>query len=298
MTENNEAPRSSSKGLVILLIIVVLILGAVIAILYSKMQDQAEASLEAQELLEDQKVALENDLKSLQLDFGNLKTNNDSLKMLAASQQEHIEKLLKTQADNSYKIRTYQKELATLREVLKSYIIQVDSLNQRNAALRAENTALTSDLQTEKAQNTRLSKQNETLNETVQTAKVLQVSDIQVIGLNSRSKENGRAKNIAKLKTTFTIRANSIAAAGERVFYIVIVKPDKKVLANPSNATFETKEGSQLIYSDKRTVDYQNKDLEVTIYAENDGSFTAGNYTIKIYSEGYLLATNSDFSLK
>ena len=40
-------------------------------------------------------------------------------------------------------IRQYKKEIKTMREIMKSYIVQIDSLNTRNKILVAENSEIT-----------------------------------------------------------------------------------------------------------------------------------------------------------
>ncbi len=294
-TENEN--KGPSKGILILLVIIILVLGSGIGIMLSKLSDQKKQAAEVQEILETQKQTLESDLTDLQDQFGSLQTNNDSLQTLAVAQQEKITKMLAVQADNAYKIKMYQKELSTLREVLKSYIIQVDSLNQRNLALSAEKTELTKSLAQERAQRTRLSEDKDKLTSTVQKAQVLTVSDITVQGLNSRSKDTQRVRNIEKLSTCFTVRENQVASAEEKVFYLVITKPDKKVLANKSNATFPVQSGGDIVYTAFRKIEYENKDIEVCIFADNNNQLTAGNYEVNIYCDGYMVGS-STFSLK
>ncbi len=296
MIPDNDRPKSN-KGVLILLVIIVLVLAAGVGIMMSKLSDQKKQAAETQELLESQKQTLEEDLTDLQDQFGSLQTNNDSLKNLATEQQEKITKLLAIQADNTYKIRMYQKELGTLREVLKSYIIQVDSLNQRNLALTAEKTELTKSLAQERAQRERLSSDKDKLTSTVAKAQILSVSGILTQGLNSRSKESQRVRNIEKLKTCFTVRENPVAAPGEKVFYLTIIKPDKKILANKANDTFPTQDGGDIVYTAKRTIEYENKDIEACIFADNNGQLIAGAYEVKIYCDGYLVGT-STFELK
>ncbi len=296
-SNNDSKQNKSNKGVLILLVIIILVLGSGVGIMLSKLSDQKQDAAEVQNLLEEQKRSLEEDLTDLQDQFGSLRTNNDSLQQLAVTQQERITKLLAVQADNSYKIKMYQKELSTLREVLKSYIMQVDSLNTRNLALTAEKTELTKNLADERAQRERLSEDKQKLTSTVQKAQVVTVADIAVEGLNSRSKETQRVKTIDKLKACFTVRENPVATAGEKVFYLVIVKPDKKVLANKTNDTFSTQDGGSIVYTAKRTIEYENKDIEACIFADNNNQLIAGNYEIKVYGDGYLLGT-STFSLK
>jgi len=287
----------ASKGMLILLVIIILVLGASVGVMLSKLNDQKKEAAEIQEILETQKKSLEDDLTDLQDQFGALQTNNDSLMSLASQQQERITKLLSIQADNAFKIRTYQKELETLREVLRSYITQVDSLNQSNMALRAERTELTRNLAVERAQRTRLTEDKERLTSTVQRAQVLSAADIVTTGWNNRNRENQRARFIEKLKTCFTVRENQVASAGERIFYLVLIKPDKKVLTNKANDTFATQEGGVMVYTDRRTIEYENKDIEVCIFTDNDDRLTAGFYEARLFCEGYLVGS-STFELK
>lgn len=287
----------AGKGIVILLVIIVLVLGAAVGVMLSKLNDQKKEATEIQGILEDQKKVLEEDLTDLQDQFGSLQTNNDSLKNLASEQQERITKLLAIQADNASKIRTYQKELETLRGVLRGLIIQVDSLNQSNIALKAERTELTRNLAEVTAQRTRLTEDKERMTSTIQKAQILSASDIKTVGLNNRSRENERVRNIENLKTCFTVRENQVATAGERVFYLVIIKPDKRVLTNKANDTFPTQDGVEIVYTDRRFMDYENKDIEVCIYTQNNDRLTAGNYETRVYCDGYLVG-NSTFVLK
>ena len=292
-----QEKSKTNKGILILLVIIVLALGATVGVMLSKLSDQKEEAAAVQEVLETQKKTLEDDLTDLQDQFGALQTNNDSLKNLASEQQEKITKLLAIQAVNANTIKMYQKELGTLREVLKSYIVQVDSLNQRNEALRAEKTELARDLAAEREQRNRLTQDKEKLTTTVQKAQVLSASDITTTGLNSRSKDTERVRTIDKLKTCFTVRENPVATAGERIVYLIIVKPDKKVLTNKANDTFQTQEGGEIVYTAKRTIEYENKDIEMCIFTDNDGRLTAGKYEAMLYCDGYMVGT-STFVLK
>ena len=107
------------KLIVIILLISVLGFGITKDVLKTK--EYKKAAVEVQNILENQKNDLEKDLIDLKVEFGSLEINNDSIKTLASQQQERITKLLAMQANNAYKIKTYQNELETLREVLKTY---------------------------------------------------------------------------------------------------------------------------------------------------------------------------------
>jgi predicted RND superfamily exporter protein len=298
MESNNKPEKSkTNKGIVVLLVIIVMVLSAAVGIMLSMMNDLKTDAAEREEILEIQKKGLEDDLTNLHDQFGALQTNNDSLKTLASEQQDRITKLLAIQADNTFKIRQFQRELETLRGVLRSYINQVDSLNQSNIALRTERTELRRNLATERSQTARLTEDRERLTTTVQLAQILSAADIQTVGLNNRNRETDRVRNIEKLKTCFTVRENPVANAGERIFYIVITKPDRKVLPNRNNETFTMQEGAVAIYTDRRTIEYNNKDIEVCIFTDNNDRLTEGNYEVKIYCDGYMVGI-SNFVLR
>ncbi|MDR1673237.1 MAG: hypothetical protein LBS09_07255 [Bacteroidales bacterium] len=283
--------QKTNKGLIILLVIIVFVLATGVGILLSKMKDQQKENAEIQSVLENQKQSLANDLTSLRGEFASLQTDNDSLQTLSVEQQDKITKLLAVQADNTYKIKLYQKELSTLREVLRSYIVQIDSLNQRNLLLTAQKQELTKTLTEEREQRDKISEERDKLSSTVQKAQTLSVSGITVQGLTGRSGETQRVRRIDNLRTCFTVRANQVAASGERTFYIVIIKPDRKVLVNNANATFTTQEGASIVYTDKRSIDYENKDIEVCIFTANNKQLTAGGYEVNVYGEEQLLGS-------
>ena len=291
MESNKQA--KANKGIVILLVIVIMALGAAMVIMFSKLNDQKKESAAIQDFLETQRVILENDLTELQGEFGALQTDNDSLMNLASEQQERITRLLAIQADNAYRIREYQRELETLRGVLRSYIVQVDSLNQSNIALRTERAELSRDLAAERTQTAILTEDRDRLTSTVQIAQVLTASSITITGLNNRDRETPRVRNVVKLQTCFIVRENQVARAGERMVYLVLVGPNNRVLTNSSNATFQTQDGAEIVYTDRRAIDYNNMDVEVCIFTDNNNRLTEGAYEVRLYCDGYMIGTQT-----
>jgi len=291
--ESGSKSGKTNKGLIVLLVIIVMGLGAAVGVMLSKLKDQQKEFIEKEELLESHRKILEDDLTDLQEQFGALQTNNDSLLNLAAEQQDRITRLLAIQADNASRIRTYQRELETLRGVLRGYLVQVDSLMRRDIELTRERDQLARNLAAEQTQTARLSADLERQTSTVQIAQVLSASDVRVTGFNNRDRETPRVRNIVKLQTCFIVRGNQVAQPGERIVYLVLVKPDRRVLLNRTNATFMTQEGAEIIYTDRRVIDYDNKDIEVCIFTDNENRLTDGNYEARIYCDGYLIGTSS-----
>jgi len=294
MEENTpfQSENKTGRGLTIVLLIIVLVLAAVSGVLYSKLGDTREESAEVQVILENQKVSLESELTNLQQQFGALQTNNDTLKVKVIEKQERIEKLLKINASNVQKIQLYQKELGTLREVLKSYIAQVDSLNTRNIALTRENRNVRSQLQEVTSKNQELQQEQVNLSSKVEKASVIGVADVNATGLNNRGKEADRLRTITQIRVCCTVRANAVVSAGERTVYLRILDPSGNLLRNPDGNTF-TFRGETIGCSAYRVISYDNQDLPICIYWDKDASLTTGTYRVELYIDGNLVGNTS-----
>lgn len=295
-TELPAQNPKSNKGLSILLIIMIVVLGAVVAVLFSKLNQQKHEAAETQQMLEDQKQSLSKELKDMIGEYDALKTNNDSMNRMIGQQQEKIKRLLNMQASNFELIKKYKKELGTLREVLKSYIAQVDSLNTRNQQLVTENVEVKTHLEQARNENIKVNQEKNELSSKVQKASVITTSNILVTPLNKRGKDETKVSKILKLKVCFTLRENAIAKGGSKDVYIRITRPDAAVIANSETDVF-TFQDQQIVYSAKRQVDYDNKDLDVCIFWDNNNQLGIGDYTVDIFTDGNLIGTTK-FTLK
>lgn len=296
MENSFETKPKSGKGLTILLTIIALILLAAVVVLFYRLNDTKKQANETEQYLETQKKSLTNELQDLISEYDALKTNNDTLNQKLDEQQEKIKKLLNFQASNIQKIRLYEKELKTLRDVLKSYIAQVDSLTTRNQQLIQENTDVRGRLDVAREENVKLSTEKEDLSSKVQKAAVITTSNIVVTPLNKRGKEEDKSTRITKLKVCFTLRENAIASAGTKDVFIRITRPDEMVLAYSESDVFDF-QGQQIVYSAKRQIEYDNKDLDVCIFWDNNNKIIVGTYTVDIFTDGALIGTTK-FSIK
>lgn len=300
-TENQVSgtgPRNikSNKGLTILLSIIILALVALSIVLYTRNKQQKAESTELQQVLEEDKKSVQKELQDLLGEYDGLKTTNDSMNRMIAGQQEKIKKLLNINAVNAGVIAKYRKELTTLRDVLKSYIAQVDSLNTRNQALVQENVEVKTNLEQARNENLRINQEKDQLSSKVQKAAVITTSNIVVTPLNKRNKEENKVKNMLKLRVCFTLRENAIASAGTKTVYLRITRADGQVLAYSSSDVFDF-QGQQIAYSAKREVEYDNKDIDVCIFWDNNNQLSVGTYTIDLFTDGNLIGSTK-FDIK
>jgi hypothetical protein len=243
-----------------------------------------------------EKDSLEGELRNIYFRYDTLETNNLEIQVEMQQQKEKIDKLISIQADDAYKIRMYRKEMETLRTVLRSYIVQIDSLNMQNQELMAENKQLRNTelrLSTEKEQ---LEKDKTQLEEINDLATTLQASKIALVMLNKRDKKTERIRTAIKVRIDFVLRANKVATTGEKRIFLRIIRPDQVVLGSPELEMFDLNE-EQLPASASRVINYENEDLPVSIFWTNDGEIVPGEHTVELYSEGKLIGTAS-FVLK
>jgi len=240
--------------------------------------------------------SLEGELRNIYFQYDSLETDNLEIQVEMSEQQQKIDRLISIQADDAYKIKMYKREMETLRTVLRSYIVQIDSLNMQNQELLAENKQLRNTsrrLSTEKEQ---LEEEKEQLEEIKDLATTLQASQINLVLLNKRDKESSRIRTAVKVRIDFVLRANKVSPAGEKPLFLRIIRPDQVLLGSPDLLMFEH-EGEQLPASASRVVNYENEDLPVSIFWTNDGEIVPGEHTVELYAEGKVVGSAS-FVLK
>jgi len=275
--------KTKRKPPVILIILIIILSCAIIYLGFTYNNLRKQSEIEKTEL-ERQKSILETELQSIYNQYDSLKTENDTMNLKLLAEQQRIEKLLKISANNVYKIRMYEKELETIRQVLKSYIYQIDSLNQANITLRSENIEVKQKLRQTEIEKDELTVQKEELTQMVEKASVLSAKNIVITPLNKRSKENLRSDKVDKIRTCFTIRENSVIPPGNKIIYLRIARPDDVILTSGVNL-FEY-QGEQVVFSASREVQYENVDIELCIFWTNDGQLIPGTYRVNIYVDG------------
>ncbi|MBN2633110.1 MAG: hypothetical protein JXR66_06115 [Bacteroidales bacterium] len=288
MTEtiSDQANMSGDKGSAPIKMIALSIILAVVLIFIVIMYfDQKHKMIEMETMLTEEKDSLANELRKMAYAYDTLKTNNDTLNAGLERQKERIVKLLAINASNAQLIRTYKKEITTMREIMKSYIVQIDSLNTRNKLLVAENQQIKQQISEVETAKTELEKVKDELSEKVEVASVIQAKNIMAAAVNRKNKETSRLNLMENLRVSFTLRENPIAEAGPKQIYLRVTRPDSLVITTSPDNLFDYNE-NKMIYSAMRTIDYMNQDIDVTIWVENTGDFIPGNYNAEIYLDG------------
>ena len=294
--EPNDGCKNNGLLALIALLVVVSAIGWY---LYLDMKSAKQEVVTKLVNVTDEKAEVTNELKALIVQYEDMKSDNDTVNKKLAEEQARIEALLeelqKVKKSNRWQIHKYKKELSTLREIMKSYIYQIDSLNTMNINLRQENSAVTAQNKKIVSKNKKLEILTSNLSETVEKAAILRAINITALATKKKGKETNRSKKVEKIKVCFTLTENSVAESGTQYFYLQITDPQGKILSGTENiATFGDK---TIPYSDKREIEYDNKDIDVCIYWAKTEKLTKGEYKINIISKGYVIG-KSAFYLK
>ena len=269
-----------------------LILTAVCAYMYFQMRDEQEQNQQMIQALEMDKAEMENEYRQFSMQYNEMMTqiNNDSLINQLAIEQQRSDSLLRelqrTKADDAREIIRLKKELATLRQVLRDYSMQIDSLGRENEALRADNSNLRQENQQAQASITDLASKNEQLSDKVAIASQLDATAISATARNKRGKECHKVKDAKKFAINFTISRNVTTQTGMRTLYLRITTPTGETLTQGGTFEFENR---QLPYSIRKDIEYTGQEQAVSVYWDITQTLSSGEYRIDIFADGQVI---------
>ena len=278
---------------------VIALLSVGVAYLGYNLNEQKQVNKDMQELAALDKKEMENEYQQFANQYKDMQTriNNDSIvEQLGREQQrtqELLEELRRTKATDAAEITRLKKELATVRAILRSYVLQIDSLNQVNTELMNENNRVRSELAESNQQNMQLSSSNASLSEKVAIASQLNAANINVIMLDKKGKEQTKHPHqIDKkgtLKVRFVLSRNATAASGLRTVYCRVISPSGEVINGGGTCQME---GSQVAYTAKQDVEYTGQEKLMEMFVPKT-SLIEGKYTVQVIADGHEIGSRS-----
>ncbi len=323
MSEFEEKPKKSNANGIYLLIIIVL-LAALAYMAYQistknkeinalkNANTELEADMQGMNDMLSSRVAdgsMTNDLKK---DFMNMleiydqliekdKTKSDSLNIQKQKIQGLLDQINRNKKLSAREIFTLKKENETLRNIMKGYVKQIDSLNTLNIQLTSDLTTKTTQLNQTSAERDQYKNEAETNAAQVKKGSKLQAFSFSSGGLklklNNSTEATTKAKNCVQIKSSFTISENPLTPAGRKTVYMQIINPEGRTLQTKSSYVVNTDLGS-IAYSDRKEIDYNNQSIDLAIFYDLGGEEAVkGNYKVKIFCDGQLIGSDS-FTLK
>ena len=277
--------NKSLRGYKIVIAILAVILAA-ISVLYYNINRRQQLQYRELEVVRD---SIKNDLTNLISEYDSLQYQNDTISARLIEANELVEQLKYERRLNYNRLRAYEKEVGTLRTVMKRYLRQIDSLNNLNKKLINENVSYRKEISSANLRAERAEERASEIKNKVQQGAIVRARDIMLVALNAKGNPVSRVRTATTLRVDFTLNANELATPGNRTVYVRITSPDGYILSTEQTPSFEF-EGGKLSYSASREVDYQNEDLDVSVFYNGSG-FAAGAYKIQLYSGGYLMGS-------
>ena len=304
--QNTPPKKEKKKSEWLFLILVFLLLCSNVAFGWLWWKDKSRlqiVTVEKENVAKDAEI-VKQELIALQAQYANLDVNNKSMQAEIDSKKIEIEKLqkeLEKHKDNAYVIFKLKKETQTLRDIMQHFVHEIDSLNTLHKNVIAEKETVKKELKTEKEKNTLLTKEKESLQETVNVASMLKAVGLSAYAIaekkgGKKESETTKAKRTDKIKIKFTLAENSVAKNGERIIYARIVTPDGKEMTQADDSSHIFSFGkSKGYWATKKTVNYANENTDVIMYAhtKQGESFINGKYIIEVTADGMPLGNTT-----
>jgi DNA repair exonuclease SbcCD ATPase subunit len=290
--QNNYKAKERRNNIIVIALSVVLV---VLAVMYF-LKDREHKEIVTELRIEKDSIQFE--LGELVVRYDSLVSENDTINEKLFLAQSKVRNLLveieQTKKVSLEQINSYQKQVTTLRGIMRDFVVQIDSLNRRNQELMAENLEVKQQFKQIETEKNQLSVEKQQLERNLQRAAVLQVRDLMAEGLNQRSKDTRFANRTDKIRVYFVLAENVSARRGTKNIYVRIMRPDQLLMTKSENNTFQY-EDLKIQYSAMREVVYEGHDLPVAIFWENTGEpeLMAGKYTIDVFADGNNIGTTT-----
>ena len=268
--------------------------------LYVNLDNQKKENKAMQELAELDKKEMENEYQQFATQYSEMKTqiSNDSIIAQLTAEQEKTERLLKelkdTKSNDAREIARLKRELATVRAVLRSYVIEIDSLNRLNQNLTAENSRIKGQYNEATRQIEGLNSERASLSEKVAIAAQLDATGISMQLKNKKGKKTDKTSKCKTVQVNFTIAKNVTASNGTKTFYVRITSPSGTTLGGGGTFNYQNR---SLEATMRKAVEYDGRETTISTFWNVSQSLMAGTYQVSVFADGNMIGSRS-FSFK
>jgi FtsZ-binding cell division protein ZapB len=296
MSELDDLKKMKAKerrnNIIVIVLAVILVAVGVLYYLQNREHQGIVNELNAE------KDSIQMELSSLVVSYDSLQTENDTINDQLFVAQAKVKDLLleieQTKRVSLEKINSYQKQVTTLRSIMRDFVVQIDSLNRRNQELMAENLEVKEQFKRVESERQQISEERDRLERNLERAAILQVRELTAEGLNPRDKETRFASRAGKIRIYFIISENITAKRGTKNIYVRIMRPDQLLMSKSADNLFQF-EDLRIQYSAMREVVYEGHDLPVAIFWDNtnEPELMPGSYTIDLFADGQNIGTTT-----
>jgi DNA repair exonuclease SbcCD ATPase subunit len=301
--ENLEKPiQRDSNKIYFLIAVIIALLGTNTYLFLQNKQSTARIVS-----ISDEKTRMETEIDKIEAELDDATSTNIQLteEMQAAQETARMQierlraALSKGQLTQKQLLKS-QEEIKQLKTLVSRYRSEIEDLKNRNANLTVERNELKSAVDSVSYKASDLEKQNEELSIKVKVAASLKTGNVSIMALNVKNngKENSasRASSTDKLRVKFSIVQNPLSQKGMHNIYLRVIDPSGNLIISKNNGIFNAEE-EELQYTYKTAIEFINDGKIFSIDWSNSANFQKGDYTVLLYSDGYLMGKGS-ISLK
>ena len=292
MTDINK--KDPKKIFLIVLIAALVVISGLL--LWMNLRQKTEIK-EIVEQMEFEKEQLEDEYEELAVQFDGYQTpdiHNDSLVQLLSQEKQRVQDLLEelriTKVTNARRIAELKKELATVRQVMVSYVHQIDSLDRTNKRLVKENQEVKQQYQEVARQAQQLEEERTQLAQVVSRASMLEISYFEMTALNKRDRKTSVYSQILKLQFDYTIARNVTNKPGLKTIYLRVTRPDGEVMQKNVNDVFAFENG-EIAYSVSKDFEYEGEEVSGTMYWLVEEILQVGIYNADFFVDAELIGS-------
>ena len=291
MEQSNLSEEKNKKWRYIFFAAIFFIIGLLI---FQVHQEKKQYEIRMQYI--EEKNALRDDLDDLidehdglLEEYGELNNQLHDKDSIIRNQISEIRDLIRTKDD----LVEARKKIVALKEIARRYLSNIDSLLVINETLVIEKDSVIKENRNINWKNYRLSKQNQKLAEKVSKGSVLDVFkiDVEAVRYRRTGKEVSThfAKKAQKVKVCFTIGANQISDAEEKIVFMQLIDTDGQLIKG--NQNIEVGINDSIFHcTTSYTFDYKNIEMNNCFEWERVQQLESGTYLINLIIEGRIAA--------
>lgn len=247
-----------------------------------------------------EKTKVETDFTAVKADFDEIKkaydelqTDNKQLQSELDSKKEELEDLgiqLDKYKGDAAMVKKLKRELETIRNLIKSYLHDIDSLQIANQGLTNENTQVKTELKTEKGRSEQLTTEKNSLSQKVDLGSKLKAYQLfaDAVRVKGSDKETTttKAKRADRIRACFTLSENKIAKKENKTIFMKVTAPGDEILVTSTDdSNMFTSNGEKQYYSAKKDIFYEQeaKQMCLAFTKKEDVDFKAGKYKVELF---------------
>lgn len=291
------APKKSGKSTIIIAILSVIVLIQSVKI-YLDYQEKVEVKAELATTEEDLASTMQrlNDVK-LELDqkIEEIAKLGGDITELEKAKAEVTAELKRSNSRNSKAIKELKDRLEGYEQLLKIKDEEIDKLKSLNQELYSENRNLKTKQNVLSDSLNRLNKNKEELATKVALASQLKAENIVLVSVNDKGKEKEppfRKRQLEKIKVEFSIADNKVAPIeGKKILIRVTDQNGQPIFDTTKGSGTFILNGKEEFFTSAQEILFDNTRQKLSFTYDKGSEYTAGNYLVEIFTDGYLMGT-------